>query len=234
MRSAPGGAAARGSTWPGLAADAETAYIADGAQIFAVRLSDGAELWHYPAKADAKAAFYATPALLGDGRLVIGSAGTDHCLYVIDSSRVDPATKSPAATCVFSGAKDRWIAAPLVVENTAYAPNNDGLLYVVDLSNNKLLWSLQIGGGGHLWATPVMNGTTLYISSLDHYVYAVDTASHKVKNKKDLAGSVTSSPASTSSRSRPAATRRPPSRSRSSARGRSTRSRSPRRSPGSG
>ncbi|HEY6072519.1 MAG TPA: PQQ-binding-like beta-propeller repeat protein, partial [Anaerolineales bacterium] len=195
LSSCAGGAAARGSSWPGLAADAETAYLSDGAQIFAVRLSDGTELWKYPAKADAKTSFYATPALLGDGRLVIGSAGTDHCLYVIDTTKVDAATQSPAATCIFSAAKDRWIAAPLVVENTVYAPNNDGVLYVVDLSASKLLWSLQIGGGGHLWAAPVINGQTLYISSLDHFVYAIDTVSHKVLNKKDLSGSVTSAPA---------------------------------------
>lgn len=195
LSSCAGGAATRGSTWPGLAADATNAYLSDGAQLFAVRLSDGTEMWKYPAKADAKTSFYATPDVLEDGRLVIGSAGTDHCLYVIDSTKVDPATASPAATCVFNGAKDRWVAAPLVVENVAYAPNNDGFLYVVDLASSKLLWSLKIGGGGHLWATPVMHENTLYISSLDHNIYAVDVASQKVTNKKDLGGSVTGAPA---------------------------------------
>ncbi len=195
LSSCAGGAAARGSTWPGLAADAENAYLADGAQLFAVRLSDGAEQWKFPAKPDAKTAFYATPDLLEDGRLVIGSAGTDHCLYVIDGSQVDQATGSPAATCAFSGALDRWIAAPLVVDNMAYAPNNDGFLYAVDLASNKLAWSVQIGGGGHLWSTPLMHEGMLYVSSLDHYLYMVDPASHKVTNKVDLGGSVTSAPA---------------------------------------
>lgn len=195
LSSCAGGAASRGSTWPGLAADAEAAYLADGAQLIAVRLSDGAELWKYPAKADAKTAFYATPDVLEDGRLVIGSAGTDHCLYVIDGSQVDQATGAPAAACAFSGALDRWIAAPLVVENVAYAPNNDGFLYAVDLAASKLLWSVQIGGGGHLWSTPVMHEGRLYISSLDHFLYVVDPASHKVVNKVDLGGSITGAPA---------------------------------------
>ena len=195
LSSCAGGAASRGSSWPGLAADAKTAYLSDGAQIFAVRLSDGTELWKYPAKADAKTSFYATPALLGDGRLVIGSAGSDHCLYLIDATKVDAATHTPAAVCIFSGSKDRWIAAPLVEGNTVYAPNNYGFLYVVDLSSSQLLWSLEIGGGGHLWAAPVINGDTLYISSLDHFVYAIDIPGRKVLNKKDLNGSVTSAPA---------------------------------------
>lgn len=195
LSSCAGGAATRGSTWPGLAADAETAYLADGAQLFAIRLNDGAEQWKFPAKPDSKTAFYATPDLLEDGRLVIGSAGTDHCLYVIDGARVDQATGAPAATCVFSGALDRWIAAPLVVDNVAYAPNNDGTLYAVDLAASKLLWSLEIGGGGHLWSTPVMHEGMLYISSLDHFLYVVDPAAHKVSSKVDLGGSITGSPA---------------------------------------
>jgi len=195
LSSCAGGAAGRGSSWPGLAADTQTAYVADGAQIFAVRLSDGAELWKYPAKADAKISFYATPIILEDGRLVVGSAGTDRCLYVIDTAKVDATTKSPAATCIFNASKDHWIAAPLVVGNVVYAPNNDGYLYALDLSDNQMIWSLQIGGGGHLWAAPVSDGTKLYISSLDHSIYAVDIASHKVAWKTDLGGSVTGSPA---------------------------------------
>lgn len=188
------GAATRGSSWPGLAADAETAYLADGAQIFAVRLTDGAEMWKFPEKPDAKTSFYATPLLLGDGRLVIGSAGTDRCLFVIDSTKVDQSKKTPDANCFFAASKDRWIATPLVVENTVYAPNNDGYLYVVDLTSGELLWSLEIGGGGHLWSAPTSDGSTLYVSSLDHFVYAVDLQSHKIVWKSDLGGSVSGSP----------------------------------------
>src|SRR5512138_2428590 len=154
LSSCAGGAAARGSTWPGLAADEQAAYLSDGAQLFAVRLNDGAALWMYPAKPDAKTSFFATPDLLPDGRLLIGSAGSDHCLYLINPAQVDQTTKAPAAQCIFNGAKDRWIASPLVEGNMAYAPNNDGWLYAVDLSSGKLAWSLQIGGGGHLWAMP--------------------------------------------------------------------------------
>jgi len=195
LSSCVGGAAGRGSSWPGLAADAQTAYLSDGLQLFAARLSDGAQVWKYPAKGDAKISFYATPVVLEDGRLVIGSAGTDHCLYVIDTTKVDAATGSPAATCIFKGSKDRWIAAPLVVGDVIYAPNNDGTLYAVSLADGQMLWSLQIGIGGHLWAAPISDGKTLYISSLDHFIYAVDISSHKLVWKTDLGGSVPSAPA---------------------------------------
>ncbi len=187
-------AASRGSSWPGLAADADAAYLADGAQIYAVRLRDGAELWRYPAKADAKMSFYADPVLLGDGRMVIGSAGTDHCLYLIDTTKVAADTKTPDANCFFAAAQDRWVASPLVVDNVVYAPNNDGTLYVVDMAKGELLWSLEIGGGGHLWAKPVTDGTNLYVSSLDHHLYAIDLASHAIAWAVDLGGSVPNAP----------------------------------------
>ncbi|MBI5297519.1 MAG: PQQ-binding-like beta-propeller repeat protein [Chloroflexi bacterium] len=186
---------ATGSNWPGLAADAQTAYLSDGAMIYAVRLRDGAELWRYPEKADSKKSFYATPVLLADGRMVIGSAGTDHCLYVIDTTQVAADTNTPDSTCIFAGSKDRWIASPLVVENTVYAPNNDGTLYVVDLTSGELLWSLEIGQGGHLWSTPTTDGAMLYLSSLDHNVYAINIESRKVAWTADLSGSVVSTPA---------------------------------------
>ncbi|MFZ5880684.1 MAG: PQQ-binding-like beta-propeller repeat protein [Chloroflexota bacterium] len=188
--------ATTGANWPGLAADAETAYLADGALIHAVRLRDSAELWKFPAKADAKVAFYATPVLLGDGRMVAGSVGTDHCLYLIDSTRVSADTNTPDANCFFAAAKDRWIASPLVVGNTVYAPNNDGSLYVVDMSQGELLWSLELGGGGaYLWSTPVSDGTHLYVSSLDHHLYAISLERHEVAWSVDLKASLPSSPA---------------------------------------
>lgn len=183
------------SNWPGLAADSQTAYLTNGSQVIAVRLNDRAELWKYPQKADSKKVFYANPVILPDGRILVGSAGTDHCLYVLDPSKIDADTKEPAASCLFSEDKDRWIAAPLVYDNTIYAPNNDGILYAVDLTSGQLLWSLRIGSGGHLWAAPITDGKTLFISSLDHYVYAVDIQSHAITWKADLAGSVSSPPA---------------------------------------
>jgi len=188
-------ASATNSNWPGLAADSNAAYLANGTQVIAVRLSDRADLWKYPQKADSKKVFYANPVILPDGRLLIGSAGSDHCLYVLDPTKISADTKEPAATCIFSSDQDRWIASPLVVDNTVYAPNNDGNLYAVNLTSGELLWSLKIGSGGHLWSAPITDGKTLFLSSLDHNVYAIDIATHTIAWAADLKGSVSGSPA---------------------------------------
>jgi outer membrane protein assembly factor BamB len=188
------GGGGRGSSWPGLAADGQYAYLSDGGQVYGVDLSDGSEVWHYPAKASPpKLVFYATPVVLPDGSILIGSAGTDSCMHKIDPSTINAQDKTAAGTCFFDGAKDHWIAAPLVMGDVIYAPNNDGFLYVIDATKGSLLWSLNVDG--HLWATPVSDGKTLYLSSLDHNLYAVDIERRAVIWKTNLGGSITGSPA---------------------------------------
>ena len=44
LLSACSSAASRGTSWPGLAADANNAYLANGQFIYAARLSDGSKL----------------------------------------------------------------------------------------------------------------------------------------------------------------------------------------------
>ena len=38
------------NSWPGLASDGETVYLASGQYLYAVNLEDGKEIWRYPAK----------------------------------------------------------------------------------------------------------------------------------------------------------------------------------------
>ncbi|MCL5611996.1 MAG: PQQ-like beta-propeller repeat protein [Chloroflexi bacterium] len=175
------------TSWPGLAADSNNAYLADGNSVYAVRLSDGVKVWQYPASAGTPK-FFAAPVLTPDGQLLIGSAGTDGALLSLD-----PATGKEKWTAPFTGAKDKWIASPLVVGDMIYAPNNDGTLYVLKLATGEFQWSLPISHS--LWASPVSNGKLVFVTSLDHFLYAVDPQSRKIAWKVDLGGSVPGSPA---------------------------------------
>ncbi len=171
LLSACSSAASRGTSWPGLAADANNAYLANGQFIYAARLSDGSKLWQYPDKAGSQQ-FFAAPLLTPDGQLIVGSAGTDQGLYSLD-----PATGATKWSVPFTGAKDRWIAAPLAINDTLYAPNNDGSLYALKLATGELLWSLSIGHP--LWGSPVTDGKLIFLTSLDHFLYAIDPQSQK-------------------------------------------------------
>lgn len=177
---------ATSTSWPGLAADSTNAYLADGNEVYAVRLSDGAKVWQYPDKAGTPK-FFAAPVLSPDGQLLVGSAGTDDALVSLD-----PATGKEKWVAPFAGAKDKWIASPLVVGDMIYAPNNDGILYVLKLATGELRWSLPISHS--LWAAPASNGKLIFVTSLDHFVYAIDPQARKIAWKVDMGGSVPGSP----------------------------------------
>jgi len=185
--SACSSAATRGSSWPGLTADSNNVYLADGQFIYAARLSDGSKLWQYPDKAGAQQ-FFAAPLLTPDSQLIVGSAGTDQGLISLD-----PMTGKEKWSAPFTGAKDRWIVKPLVINDILYAPNNDGSLYALKLASGQLLWSMSFGNP--LWGTPVTDGKYIYLTSLDHFLYSIDPQNQKIVWKVDLGGSATSSPA---------------------------------------
>lgn len=173
------------ATWPGLAADGEAAYLTSGSTIYAVRLSDGGKLWTF--QSSAKSVFYANPAFTSDGQLLVGSAANDHTLF-----RLDPkASDAGRVTWTFTGAKDHWVAAPLVVGDIVYAPNADGNLYVFDLSipgDDKLTNTVQLGG--KLWSQPVLAGDHIIVPSLDHNVHFLDAKTLKELNTHTLGGAI--------------------------------------------
>jgi outer membrane protein assembly factor BamB len=174
------------NNWHGLAADAEHAYISGGSFVYAVDLKTGNEVWRYPAEADSKLLFYATPVLTADGQLLIGSAGTKHPFVSLD-----PATGRE--NWVEEKGKGAWLASPLVLNETIYAPNTDGFLYTLDLNGKAAADPIELGGA--LWAAPSTDGSLLYVTSLDHNFHIIDIANGTIADPIDLGGAAPSSPA---------------------------------------
>lgn len=73
--------------WPGLAADEQTTYLANGQFVYAINSSDGVERWHYPLQADSKLTFYAAPVVTSDGLVIIGSSGINHSLIAVNPQK---------------------------------------------------------------------------------------------------------------------------------------------------
>lgn len=186
----------RGTTWPGLAANNDMAILADGSYVYAVNLKDGKELWHYPDKRNSKLLFYSTPLLTTDGLVVVGSAGNDYSLVALNSNDINGQTNAPVEAWKFTGARDHWVATPLVVDNHLFAPNADGNLYVFDLQDgqtNKTPVKV-IPLSGRLWGQPVTDGQLIFVNSLDHSVFAIDKNSYDVVWQQDLSGAIPNSP----------------------------------------
>lgn len=180
-----------GSSWPGLVTDGEVAYLAAGQHVYAVSLSDGREIWRYPEKADNNLLFIAQPAVAEDGTVIVGSGGNDHSLVALDTGSISPAGV-PRVKWTFTAAADRWIGTPLVVGEMVFAPNVDGSLYVLD-TQGSVIETVDLGGP--LWSQPVAGESKVYVSSMDHQVYAVDLQSYAAAwTTSDLGGAVPGSP----------------------------------------
>jgi outer membrane protein assembly factor BamB len=171
-------------SWPGLAADETTAYIAKGSHVYAVDLASRTESWRFPRESDNKKLFFATPALTPDGQVIIGSEGADHILLSLDS-------RTGAERWTFTGAGKTWIGGALILDEAIYAPNTDGSLYALDLEGN-LLWTFTAGEA--LWGRPATDGERIFIGSLDHHLYALDAASGQLLWKVDLGGAIVGPP----------------------------------------
>ena len=187
------------NSWPGLASDGETVYLAAGQYLYAINLDDGKEVWRYPAKSSNSIQFIAQPVVAPDGTIVIGSAGSDHRLVALDPSLLsgDTTIKTPAEKWVFAEARSSWVAGALILNDKVFAPNSDGTLYVLDLQDgNSSKPALQkIRLGGVLWAQPSTDGNLVYVSSVDHYLYAIDPITYEFAWPAiDLGGAAPGSP----------------------------------------
>ncbi|HNT23248.1 MAG TPA: PQQ-binding-like beta-propeller repeat protein [Anaerolineales bacterium] len=173
------------TNWPGVTADENTAYVAYNTFVYAVDLNTGAEKWRFPEKADAKMTFFSDPVLTPDGQLL--AASYNHFLYSID-----PVTA--AQNWVFEGSKNRLVASPLVTENGIFLTSTDGFVYALDF-NGRSVWSFETGNA--IWSQPATDGAErLFVSSLDHHVYALDLKTgQQIWQSEDLNGALVGAPA---------------------------------------
>ncbi len=170
------------NSWPGLASDGETVYLASGQYLYAISLNDGREVWRYPDKSSASLQFIAQPVVAPDGTIIIGSGGTDHRLVALDPSNLSGSEiKTPAEKWSFTEAKNSWVAGVLILEDKVFAPNSDGILYVLDLqdgfSTKSALAKVELGGT--LWAQPSTDGNLVYVSSVDHHLHAINPITYE-------------------------------------------------------
>jgi outer membrane protein assembly factor BamB len=166
------------SSWFGMTADAEYAFVSGGLYVYAVNLETHVEAWKF----QIKTSVYAAPVLTEDGQLLVG--GYDHTLYSLD-----PADGSE--NWQFAEARDRWIGSPLVANEAIYAPNADYSLYALDLDGG-LLWSFKADQS--IWGTPVTDGELVYFGTLGSKVYALEAATGELAWEVEMDGAVLGSP----------------------------------------
>lgn len=190
LLSACSGGVGVATSWPGLSVDAErgAAYVAAGQFVYGVDLSNGRELWRFPAEADNKISMYASPVLTEDGQLLVGAY--NNLLYSLDPETGQPVN---SGSWPFAGSSNRYIESPLVAgTDRVYAPSSDQNLYALT-SEGVQRWAFR--SDQSLWSTPATNGELIFQPSMDHYVYALDTDGNLVWQSESLAGAMVGEPA---------------------------------------
>ena len=180
------GGAGVASSWPGLAVDTDTAYVAYNRSVHAINLSNGTQKWKFPAEPDNKITFYSDPAISPDGQLIVG--GYNKILYSLN-----PATG--LLNWEFTDGENHYIAPPLAVEKGIYAPNADDNIYALD-SSGALRWKYV--SDGDVWAQPVTDPDCecLYLSSMEHYLFSLNPEDGSMLwQSEKLGGSIVGVPA---------------------------------------
>jgi len=172
------------SSWPGVTADSNNAYIAGGPYVYAVNLQTGVEVWRFPAKAATANPFYATPVLTPDGQLIVGSF--DHKLYSLNP-------QSGAQNWSFDQARNRWIGGVLVTNDTIYATNSDYNLYALTFTGT-LKWVSPFLADQAIWGSPVSDGANVYFGTLGRHVYAVNAQTGRQTWVQTVDGAILGSP----------------------------------------
>ena len=173
------------TSWHGLTANSETAYLSSGTQVFALDVKTGTEKWRFPEKANPKG-YYANPVLTSDDQLLVPSY--DNNLYSLN-----PTTGTQNRSLLKT--TNRLIASPLVVNDMIYQPSSDGTLYAIDMNGNPV-WSQETGGP--LWAQPAASPKCdcIYVASMDHTVYSFDSSTGRLLwQTPELGGALVGTPA---------------------------------------
>jgi eukaryotic-like serine/threonine-protein kinase len=167
------------SGWPESTVVDNTIYTSSGQYVYAINAETGQQNRRWPEKAEGAKIFSAAPILV-DGQLIVGD-------YDSHLNSFDPA--SNAAFWNKKDATGKYIASPVLVGDLILAPNSDHTLYAYD-KNGNVKWKFS-EAKNNLWSQPVTDGKTVFVTSMDKFVYAIDPAeSGKVIWSKNLGGSV--------------------------------------------
>ncbi len=172
--------------WAGIVADEETAYLAYESYVYAIALDSGLERWRFPAEADPKISFYAAPELTNDGQLIIG--GYNNIIYSLNPV-------NGQLNWTFEQSEGRFIGGPLATENGIFAPSTDHYLYALGF-NGQPLWP-AFETGEQIWTAPATDFecACIYVASMDHRIYAIDSQSgNEAWKTNDLGGAIVGTP----------------------------------------
>mgnify|MGYP005851367429 CR=1 FL=1 len=179
-----GGSAAQltGTSWPGISHLDDTLYVAYGPQVHAVDVENGRRLWSYPAEPTRSRTFFAAPAVT-EGLIIVSD-------YQDMLTALDPTNGGERWS--FRSTRSRFIGGTVIGDRYVYAGTVDGVMHALDRETGTEVWTFS--SGRDIWSTPLLDGDTLYFTSLDRHLYALDAATGNLKWQFPPAGETADPP----------------------------------------
>ncbi len=191
--------------WAGGTVSGDTLFISsEEGKLVAINTATGNRQWSEPLKmatqagvfgcapqagagcssAPAGVAIYGTPAVSGDLVYVGGYNGK---IYAYNASSLETRWIYPR-----EGNLEPIVGGLVVSQGKVYFGASDGKVYALDAATGDKQWEFDTGDT--IWATPAIDGNTLFIGSFDKKFYALDTARGTQKWVFETEGAIASTP----------------------------------------
>jgi len=181
-------------SWVGISTDEQqsTLYLSQGKRVVAINPASGAVLWEYD---DEGATFYAVPTVV-DGTVYVGDYSGR--MHAIDANGQQLWRYQPAKRAILGPIevtpKDRVIGGAAVDSDKVFFGLGSRNVVAVSRKTGQEVWTFSTNHG--VWARPLYvaedpsNGdrAVVYVTSLDHSLYALDAETGVELWHKNLGG----------------------------------------------
>ncbi len=176
-----------GSTsWPGITADGDVVYTANGTSVEAVQ--NGQKLWSYPESGNSRVSYYAAPAVDND-RVYVGTYNNRlHIFNKEDGTLI--------TDIEIGNNKNKVIASPLIAGGNVIVLSSGGMVssYAEDAAGEAVSPNWQTTLSGEAWVKPAFDNGTLYVVSMDKKMNLLDAETGELKKSIDLSGAIMNDP----------------------------------------
>jgi outer membrane protein assembly factor BamB len=180
-----------GESWANASTDGKFVYVAYKEQVFKIDPNSNAgqntdkRTVTWLKKLPSNPHFYAAPTITEDGQLFVGSFDRHFYAFQAENGNLWQGWNVPAYT-------DKVVSPAAVNGDMVYVGVGDKGVYGY---NRKTGEQVKFDGTKYgVWARPVVIGDTVYVASLDHYLYALDPKTLAKKWAIDLGGAIADSP----------------------------------------
>lgn len=166
------GGGPRATSWTGLTLQDSKIYAADLQQV-QILGADGELIQSVPEKPEDNTAglIYGAPSV-GEGYLIVaGQVAARGFLSQATYPVVKLDIETGKELWRFEGAQGQYIEGGAISNGVLVIGNSDKNVYALDIDTGSLKW--QVETGHRVWATPLIEGDTVYIGSMDHHLYAL-------------------------------------------------------------